>query len=62
MIVRILGVQTKAHLGLQTYMKIMLRMVPTTSTILPITTNLAIRTSYSIVIHIGLNSCQNLLE
>ena len=62
MIVRIFGVQTEADLGLQTYMKVMLGMVTTMSTTLPITANSAIRTSYSIMIHIGLNSHQNLLE
>ena len=41
---------------------IVLRMEVTTSTILPIAMNLAIRTPYNIMIHIGLNSCQNLLE
>ena len=62
MIVRIFEVQTKADLGLWTYMKVVLRVVMTMSTILPIAMNPAIRTPYSIMKHIGLNSSQNLLE
>ena len=62
MIVRILWVQTEADLRLWTYMKVMLRMVSTASTILPITMNTAIRTSYSITIHISLDSCEYLLK
>ena len=62
MIVRILGVQTKADLGLQTNMKVMLRVKTTTLTELPITSNSAIGTAYSIMIHISLNGHQNLLE
>ena len=62
MIVRILWVQTEADLGLRTYMKIMLRMVMTTFTIFPITTNMAIRTPNSIMKHISLYSRENLLK
>ena len=62
MIVRIFGVQTKADLGLETYMKVKLRVITTTLTKLPITTNLEIRTAYSVMIHIHLNGCKNLLE
>ena len=62
MIVRILGIKTEENLGLQTYIKVMLRVVTTMFTKLPITMNLAIRTAYSIVIHISLNGHQNLLE
>ena len=62
MIVRILGVQTETDLGIWTYMKIVLRVVTTSPTELPITMNSAIRTSYSIMIHVGLNGHQNLLE
>ena len=57
MIVRILWVQTEADLGLWTNMKVMLWMEMTVSTILPITLNMAIRTSYSIMVsgplHLG---------
>ena len=59
MIVRILGVQAEADLGLQTYMKVVLRIKTTMSTILPITSNMAIRTSYSVMIQISLNDHQN---
>ena len=55
MVVRILGVQTEADLRLQTYRKVILRMVLTTSTILPINMNPAIRTTYSFMIDISLN-------
>ena len=62
MIIRILGVQAETDLGLRAYMKVVLRMVSTMSTILPITMNPAIRTAYSIMKHIGLNGFQKLLE
>ena len=62
MIIRILQVQTEGDLRFWTFMKIMLRMELTTSTIFPIAMNLAIRTSYNIMIHISLNGHQNLLE
>ena len=62
MIIRILQVQTKADLRLWVYMKIVLRMIMTTFTELPIATNTAIRTTYSIMIHISLNGRQDLLE
>ena len=62
MIIRILWVQTEANLRLREYMKVMLRMEPVMSTVLPITTNTTIGTSYSIMIHISLYSCKNLLK
>ena len=62
MIIRILAVQTKADLRLWTYMKLVLRVIMTMFTKLPIAMNLAIRTTNSIMIHISLNGHQNLLE
>ena len=62
MIIRILGVQAEADLGLWTYMKVVLRMITATLTKLPIAVNSAVRTAYSVMIHISLNGCQNLLE
>ena len=62
MIIRILWVQTEADLRLRAYMKVVLRMVTTTFTEFPIATNTAIRTTYSVMIHISLNSHQDLLE
>ena len=62
MIVRILWIQTEADLRLQAYMKVVLRMATTTSTVLPIATNTTIRTSYSIMIHISLYGHENLLK
>ena len=53
MIVRILQVQAETDLGLWTYMKIVLRVIPTMLTKSPIPMNTAIRTPYSIMKHIG---------
>ena len=62
MIIRILWVQTEADLRLREYVKVVLRMITTTLTKLPIATNPAIRTPYSVMIHVSLNGHQNLLE
>ena len=62
MIIRILWVQTKTDLGLETYMKVVLWVKMTTLTVLSITTNSAIRTSYSVMRYILFNSHQNLLK
>ena len=62
MIIRILWVQAEADLGLQTYMKVMLRMVMTTFTILSIATNTTIGTTNSIMKHVSLYDCKNLLK
>ena len=62
MIVRILGVQTKTNLGLWTLMKVMLRMVMTMFTKLPVTSNMTIRTTEGIMKHMLLNRGQHLLE
>ena len=43
-------------------MKVVLRMIMTMSTKFPITSNTAIRTTYSIMIHVGLNGNRNLLK
>ena len=62
MIVRILGVQTEADLTLRTFMKIVLRVVTTTLTKLPIPLNSALRTTERIMEDVLLNRCQNLPE
>ena len=62
MIVRILWVQTEADLTLRTLMEIMLRMVTTTSTELPIASNMAIRTNERIMEDVLLNHNQHLPE
>ena len=62
MIIRILGIQAEADLGLQTHIKVVVQMEMTMFTILPITLSMAIRTAYSVMIHISLNGCKNLLE
>ena len=62
MIIRIFWVQAETNLGLWEYMKVVLRMETTTLTILPIASNMTIRTSYSIMVHISLYSCENLLK
>ena len=62
MIIRILGVKTEADLRLWAYMKVALGTIMTMLTELPIATNMAIRTAYSIMIHISLYGHQNLLE
>ena len=62
MTVRIFGVQAEADLGLWAYMKVMLRMVMTMFTILPIATNTTIGTLNSIMKHISLYGHKNLLK
>ena len=62
MIVRILGVQTKANLTLWAFMKVMLRMESTMLTEFPITLNLAIRTTERIMKYVLLNCGQHLPE
>ena len=62
MIVRILGVQAEADLTLRTLMKIVLRVVTTMLTKLPIPSNTALRTTKRIMEDVLLNRCQNLLE
>ena len=62
MIVRILWVQTEADVTLRTLMKVVLRMVTTTSTELPISSNTAFRTTKRIMEDVLLNRCQNLPE
>ena len=62
MIVRILGVQTEANLTLWTLMKIMLRVISTTSTELPITSNTTLRTTKRIMENVLLNCGQYLPE
>ena len=57
MIVRILWVQAEADLTLRTFMEIVLRMVPTTSTKLPISPNTTLRTTKRIMEDILLNRC-----
>ena len=61
-IVWIVWVQAETGLELGTNMKIVLRMELTMPTVLPISSNLTIRTSNWVVIHIGLKSCQNPLK
>ena len=62
MIVRILWVQTEADLTLRTLMEIVLRMVTTTSTEFPISSNPALRTTKRIMEDVLLNRSQNLPE
>ena len=62
MIVRILGIQAEADLTFWTLMKIVLRVVTTTSTELPITLNTTLRTSQRIMKYVLLNRGQNLPE
>ena len=62
MTVRILWVQAEADLTLRTLVKIMLRVVMTTFTKLPIPTNTTFRTTQRIMKDILLNRCQNLPE
>ena len=62
MTVRILWVQTKADLALRTLMKVVLRMVTTTFTKFPISSNTALRTTKRIVKDILLNRAQYLPE
>ena len=62
MIVRILWVQAEADLTLQTLMKVVLRMVSTTLTKLPIPSNTALRATKRIMEDVLLNRCQHLLE
>ena len=60
MIVRILGVQTEADLTLRTLVKIMLRVITTTSTELPITSNTTLRTTKRVMENVLLNRGQYL--
>ena len=62
MIIRILGVQAEANLTLQTLMKIMLRVISTTSTELPVTSNATFRTTKRIMEDVLLNRGQYLPE
>ena len=62
MIVRILWVQAEADLTLQTLMKIMLRVVTTTFTKLPIPSNPTFRTTKRIMEDVLLNHGQHLPE
>ena len=62
MIVRILWVQAEADLTLWTLMKIVLRVVSTTLTKLPIPLNTTLRTTKRIMEDVLLNRCQNLPE
>ena len=62
MTVRILWVQTEADLTLRTLMKVVLRMVTTTLTKFPISSNTALRTTKRIVKDILLNRGQYLPE
>ena len=62
MIVRILWVQAEAHLTLQTFMKIVLRVISTTPTKLPIPSDLTLQTTKRIMKYIPLNRSQHLLE
>ena len=62
MIVTILGVQAEADLTLRTFMKIVLRVVTTMLTKLPIPSNTALRTTKRIMEDVLLNRCQNLPE
>ena len=62
MIVRILGIQAEADLTFWTLMKIVLRMVSTTPTKLPISSNTTLRTTKRIMKDVLLNHGQNLLE
>ena len=62
MTVRILWVQAKADLTLQTLMKIMLRVITTTFTKLPIPSTTTLRTTKRIMEDVLLNCGQHLLE
>src|ERR1700743_1597269 len=62
MIVRILWVQAEADLTLRTLMKIVLRVISTTSTKLPITSNTTFRTTERIMEDVLLNRGQHLPE
>ena len=62
MIVRILWVQTEADLTLRTLMKVVLRMVTTTSTEFPIPSNTTLRTTERIMKDVLLNRGQHLPE
>ena len=62
MIVRILGVQAEADLTLRTFMKIVLRMVTTMFTKLPIPSNTTLRATKRIMEDVLLNHGQNLPE
>ena len=62
MTVRILWVQAEADLTLRTLMKIMLRVIATTSTKLPITSNTTFRTTKRIMENVLFNCDQNLPE
>ena len=62
MIVRILWVQAEANLTLRTLMKIVLRVISTAPTKLPITTNTTFRTTKRIMEDVLLNRGQNLPE
>ena len=62
MTVRILWVQAEADLTLRTLMKIVLRMISTTSTKLPITSNTTFRTTERIMEDVLLNRGQHLPE
>src|SRR6202000_854201 len=62
MIVRILWVQAEANLTLRTLMKVVLRIVSTTSTKLPITSNTTLRTTERIMEDVLLNRGQHLPE
>ena len=62
MIVRILRVQAEADLTLRTFMEIVLRMVTTTLTKLPVTSNPTLQTTERIMEDVLLNRAQNLPE
>ena len=62
MIVRILGVQAEANLSLRTLMKVVLRMVSTTFTKLPVSSNTTFGTTKRIMEDILLNRGQHLPE
>ena len=62
MIVRILGIQAEADLTLRTLMKIVLRMVTTVFTKLPISSDTTLRTTERIMEDVLLNRSQNLPE
>ena len=62
MIVRILWVQAEADLTLRTLVKIVLRVVTTTFTKLPVPSNMTLRTTQRIMEDILLNRGQHLPE
>ena len=62
MIVRILRVQTEANLTLRALVKIVLRVVTTTFTELPVPSNTTLGTPKRIMENVLFNRCQNLLE